>query len=154
MKKEFKVYDKKNKRFISSDLVAVNGDGDVYLYSGGIEEDGYIEETFDMELLEYSGKKDMNGTKLYKGDIVRVELDEYLDYYATGVDLPEKTLIGVVVIRPSTGARLLVKKISPSGTLGISKGGIIRIKQDRDIRIGHILTNPELLEEDCEVKEK
>lgn len=154
MKKEFKVYDKKNKRFISSDLVAVNGDGDVYLYSGGIEEDGYIEKTFDMELLEYSGKKDMNGTKLYKGDIVRVELDEYLDYYATGVDLPEKTLIGVVVIRPSTGARLLVKKISPSETLGISKGGIIRIKQDRDIRIGHILTNPELLEEDCEVKEK
>ena len=149
MKNEFIAYDKKNKRFIASDLVAVNGDGDVYLYNRGIEEDGYIHEVFNIEILDYSGKKDRNGTKLYKGDIVKAELDECDDDTPPAYTaLPEKTIIGVVVIRPSEGAKLFVKKIIPKDVPGIAIGRTMRIDQNQDIRIGNIYTNPELLEEE------
>jgi len=147
MKNEFIAYDKKNKCFIAPYDVAVNGEGEVFLFGRTAEADGYISEVFHIEILEYSGKKDRNGTKLYKGDIIRVELDEYTEIAGYHTDLPEKSLIGVVVIRPSEGARILIKKIIPKDVIGITKGRTLRIKQDRDIRIGHIYTHLELLEE-------
>lgn len=75
MKNEFIAYDKKNKRFIASDLVAVNGDGDVYTL-GEDASKGYVHKVSNIEISEYSGKKDRNGVKLYRGDIVKAELDE------------------------------------------------------------------------------
>ena len=155
MKNGFKAYDRRNKRFIAEDLVAVNGDGEVFLYHGGIEEDGYVEEVFNIEIMEYSGKQDRQGAKLYRGDIVKAELEETDDDTSPRfVTLPPKTIIGVVVIRPSEGAKLLVKKITPKGISGISIGRTLRIDQSRDIRIGDIYTTPELLLEESEVKEK
>jgi hypothetical protein len=144
---KFIPWDKKDKVFISPDLVAINGDGEIFSYSGGIGEEGYVDEVFHLELLEYSGKKDRNGTELYEGDIVKANLDEYIDGEECLRNLPEKTIIGVVVIRPSEGAKLLVKKIIPKSSPGITVGRTIRIKQDQDIRIGNIYTDPKLLKE-------
>jgi uncharacterized phage protein (TIGR01671 family) len=147
MKNEFIAYDKKNKRFIHFYRVAVNGLGDVYTL-GEDASKGYVRKVSNIEILEYSGKKDRNGTKLYKGDIVKAELDEYTNTARYHEDLPEKTIIGVVVIRPSEGAKLLVKKIIPKDAPGIAIGRTMRIDQSHDLRIGNIYTKPELLEEE------
>lgn len=123
MLKEFIAWDRKKKCFINSFDVAVNGDGEVYGYGTSESADGYIDEVFHIELLEYCGKKDRNGTKLYRGDIVKAELDECDDDTPPAyIELPEKTIIGVVVIRPSEGAKLLVKKIIPKDAPGIAIG--------------------------------
>jgi len=149
MKNEFIAWDKKRKCFISSYDVAVNGDGEVFLYSRGIEEDGYTHEVFNIAIMEYSGKKDRMGIKLYRGDILKAELaacdDDTPPFYT---ELQGKTIIGVVVVRPSAGARLLVKKIIPKGAPGIAIGSTLRIDQSRDLRIGNIYPNPELLEDE------
>jgi uncharacterized phage protein (TIGR01671 family) len=160
MKKEFIAYNKRNKRFMSSKDIAVKGNGDVLLCEQGIGDYGEMTSEFNgiyddhIEILEYSGKKDRNGTKLYKGDIVKAELPMYEDSYERKEDLKPKTVIGIVVIRPSEGARILVKKVIPEGVAGIRKGRTLRIKQDTDVRIGHIYTNPELVAEDNEGKEE
>lgn len=144
MDNEFKAYDKWNKRFIPSYQVAVNSEGDVYIHESS---EGYTRKVDSIEILEYSGKKDKNGIKLYRGDIVKAMLEEYTDVAEYHEELPEKIIIGVVVIRPSEGAKLLVKKITPKDAPGIAIGRTIRIKQDQDIRIGHIYITPEILEE-------
>lgn len=147
MKNEFIAYDKKEKRFISPYDVAVNGEGEVYKFVRTSDADGYISEVFNIEILEYSGRKDRNGVKLYKGDIVKAKLGKYAGHTPPGYNtMPAKTIIGVVVIRPSEGARILVKKIIPEGVEGITKGRTIRIKEDSDVRIGHVYIKPELLE--------
>ena len=146
MKNEFIAYDKKNKRFIPSYQVAVNSEGDVYLCED--ESKGYTRKVDNIEILKYSGKADKFGVPLYKGDIVKAKLPLCEDPYERKEDLKPKTIIGVVVIRPSEGARILVKKIVPEDPTGIKKGRTIRIKEDSDIRIGHVYTNPELLEEE------
>jgi len=146
MKNEFIAWDKKKKCFMPSYQVAMNGEGEIYI-SPGRGYGFYLEVGNRIEILEYSGKKDRNGTKLYKGDIVKAELPMYEYTRITDEALKPKTIIGVVVIRPSEGAILLVKKVVPEDAKGISKGHVLRIKQDRDIRIGHVYTNPELLEE-------
>ena len=149
MKNEFRAYDKKKKCFISPYDVAVNGEGEVYRFIRTEITDGYISEVFNIEILEYSGKKDRNGTELYRGDIVKAELDACDDDTPPAYTaLPEKTIIGVVVIRPSEGAKLLVKKIIPKDAPGIAIGRTMRIDQSRDLRIGNVYITPELLEED------
>ena len=142
MKNEFIAYDKWNKRFVPFYQVAVNSEGDVYMHESS---EGYTRKVDNIEILEYSGKKDRSGTKLYKGDIVKAELPMYEDPYARREDLKPKTIIGVVVIRPSEGARILVKKIIPKDAPGIAIGRGMRIDQSQDLRIGHIYTKPELL---------
>ena len=145
MKNEFIAYDKWNKRFVASYQVAVNSEGDVFMHESS---EGYTRKVDSIEILEYSGKKDRYGTKLYRGDIVKVELDACNDDTPPAYTvLPEKTIIGVVVIRPSEGAKLLVKKIIPKDAPGIDIGRTIRIDQRQDILIGTIYTHPELLEE-------
>ena len=154
MKNEFIAWDEGNKRFIPPSSVAIDGEGVVFLCDGSLVIDGYATDVEDIKILEYSGKCDRNGTKLYKGDLLKVELGEYPDKYSVAEDLCKKEIIGVVTIRPSAGAKLIVKKVSPKGKMGISKGGTLPIDQTRDIRIGHIYTNPELIEEDSEAKEE
>ena len=148
---DFKVWDKNKKRFISPYDVAINGEGEIFMFGRSAEADGYISEVSHIDLLEYSGRKDRNGTKLYRGDIVRVELDA-VDAHSpvTFEGLPEKVIIGVVVIRPSEGAMLLVKKIIPKGAVGIAIGRTLRTDQSQDIRIGDIYTTPELIMEEVE----
>ena len=153
MKNEFIAWDKKRNCFIESNRVAVNGDGEVFIFETLSKVEGYLTEVFDIKILEYSGKHDRNGMKLYKGDIVKVELDESSDRYDK-LDLCEKEVIGVVTIRPSVGAKLIVKKVNPKGEMGISKGGTLSIVQSYDIKIGSIYTNPELIAEDGEGIEK
>lgn len=153
MKNEFEAWDKGNNRFVSPSNVAIDGEGVVFFCTEPLDIDGYITNVADIVILEYSGKHDRNGTKLYKGDIVKVELDE-VNHRMQVEPLQEKTIFGVVVIRPSIGAALLVKKIIPKGVPGIEIGAILRIDQSQDIRIGHIYTSLELLKEDSEAKEK
>jgi uncharacterized phage protein (TIGR01671 family) len=143
MKNKFRAYDKWNRCFIPSYQVAVNSEGDVYVQESS---EGYTRKVDSIEILEYSGKKDRNGVELYKGDIVKAGLNKYTNTARYHEYLPEKTIFGVVVIRPSEGARILVKKIIPEGVVGITKGRVIRIKEDSDIRIGHVYINPEVLE--------
>jgi uncharacterized phage protein (TIGR01671 family) len=143
MKNKFRAYDKWNKRFVPSYQVAVNSEGDVYMHESS---EGYTRKVDNIEILEYSGKTDRSGAKLYRGDILKAELAMRDDTFTFRV-LPKKTIIGVVVIRPSEGARLLVKKIIPKDALGIAIGRTLRIDQSQDLLIGNIYTNPELLEE-------
>lgn len=143
MKNKFIAYDKENKRFINSYNVAVNSEGDVYICEDASK--GYTRKVSNIEILEYSGKKDKYGLLLYKGDIVKAVLPMRESLYDTYKDLKPKTIIGVVVIRPSEGARILVKKVIPKSDVGITKGRALRIKEDSDIRIGHVYTNPELI---------
>ena len=146
MKNEFRAYDKWNKRFVPSYQVAVNSEGDVYMHESS---EGYTRKVDSVEILDYSGKKDRNGIKLYSGDIVKAELDACDDDTPPAYTaLPEKTIIGVVVIRPSEGAKLLVKKIIPKDVPGIAIGRTMRIDQSRDLRIGNVYITPELLEEE------
>jgi uncharacterized phage protein (TIGR01671 family) len=145
MKNKFRAYDKWNKRFVPSCQVAVNSEGEVFVHEGS---EGYTRKVDSIEILEYSGKKDRNGTPLYQGDIVKAMLDEYTDVTEYHADLPEKTIIGIVVIRPSEGARLLVKKIIPNDAHGIAIGRTLRIDQSNDLRIGNIYITPELLEDE------
>ena len=141
MKNKFIAYDKRNKRFIPSYRVAVNGEGEIYI-SQGRGEGYYLKVGNRIEILEYSGKTDCNGVDLYRGDILKVTLPLYDD---RDEDLMPKTITGVVVIRPSEGARILVKKVIPKEDKGITTGRTLRINQERDIRIGHVYTNSELL---------
>lgn len=139
-------YDMWNKRFVPFYQVAVNCKGEVYMHESS---EGYTRKVDSIEILEYSGKKDRNGTKLYRGDIVKAELEAIEeDASRTFKSLPAKTLIGVVVIRPSEGAKLLVKKIIPKDVPGIAIGRTMRIDQSRDLRIGNVYITPELLEEE------
>ena len=150
MMNDFKAWDKNKKQFIPSYLVAVTGEGEIYIRKWRGE--GFCLELGNrIDILEFSGKRDRTGAKLYKGDLVRVELDAMDDYRLSSLKgLPEKVIIGVVVIRPSAGATLLVKKIIPKGVSGIAIGRAIRIDQSQDIRIGDIYTTPELIMEEVE----
>lgn len=148
MKNKFIAWDKEYKSFIPSYQVAVNSQGDVYWCEGDVRK-GYTRKVDNIEILDYSGKKDRNDTELYKGDIVKAELEaQDEDMPPAYENLPAKTIVGVVVIRPSEGAKLLVKKIIPKDAPGIAIGRTMRIDQSQDIRIGNVYITPELLEED------
>ena len=153
MKNEFIAWDEGNKRFIPPSSVAIDGEGVVFLCDGSLVIDGCATEVEDIKLLEYSGKHDRTGVKLYKGDIVKAVLLECADKF-DDFDLCKKEIIGVVTIQPSAGAKLIVKKVFPKHALGIVKDGTLHIDQTSDIRIGNIYTNPELIEEDSEAKEE
>ena len=150
MRNEFIAWDEENKCFIPSYQIAVNSEGGVYMH---LDSEGYTRKVDGIEILEYSGKHDGNGVKLYKGDIMKAELLECADRF-DDFDLCKKEIIGVVSIQPSAGAKLIVKKVFPRHARGISKGGTLPIDQTRDIRIGHIYTNPELIEEAKEEEEE
>jgi hypothetical protein len=58
MKNKFSAYDKWNKRFVPSCQVAVNSEGDVYMHESS---EGYTRKVDNIEIMEYSAKKDRNG---------------------------------------------------------------------------------------------
>jgi hypothetical protein len=93
MKKEFMAYDMWNKRFVPFYQVAVNCKGEVYMHESS---EGYTRKVDSIEILEYSGKKDRNGTKLYRGDIVKAELEAIEE----DASRTFKSLIGNVYITP------------------------------------------------------
>lgn len=150
MENKFRAYDKWNKRFVPSCQVAVNSEGEVYMHESS---EGYTRKVDSIEILEYSGKKDRHGISLYRGDIVNAALDVIEeDASRTFKYLSAKPIIGVVVIRPSEGARLLVKKTIPKDAQGIAIGRTLRIDQSQALRIGNIYINPELLEDEVPKK--
>ena len=70
---KFKAWDKKEKRWLLEFDFAISGEGEVYLYTQGISEDGFIRLTEDLEIVEYTGKKDKNGEEIYMGHILKYE---------------------------------------------------------------------------------
>lgn len=76
---KFRAWDKVNKAFMSSEEFAIH-DGDVMGLRYGNEMDDVL--TDQVELMQYTGLKDINGVEMFDGDVVEVNIQEYvLGYY-------------------------------------------------------------------------
>ena len=80
---KFRAWDKENKAFMPSEGYAIC-DGDVMGLRYGNEMEDVL--TDQIELMQYTGLKDMNGVDIYEGDIVRFDtnvqiLESEVTYY-------------------------------------------------------------------------
>lgn len=101
----------------------------------------------DVELLQFTGMKDMNGKDIYEGDILRLSRNEPKTYI-----YDDKDNLKSKIIMPKT-----VTETAPvtndAGTFGVSVKGVFLTLREVDKGqqnievIGNVHENPELLEE-------
>ena len=70
---KFKAWDGQQKRWLLEFDFAISGDGEVYLYTRSISEDGFFHLAADLGIVEYTGKTDKEGNEIYAGDILKCE---------------------------------------------------------------------------------
>ena len=146
----FSAWHHKEKRWLNDFDVAINGEGVIFLYSGGIEEDGYINQTDDVEIVRYTDKQDKNGKRIREGDLMLVVLPIVTyesSYYIESEEDKAKRIYGEVRIRLCGGPGLLIRKIIPEGQPGLKIGGFLKIHAGKDEIIGNKFENPKLLSE-------
>ncbi len=114
---KFRAWDKENGCWASIDSIALCDDGSVAYLVSADGEPPYLEE--DVEIMQYTGLKDMYGRDIYEGDIVKNEYGKVTDIQYD----PRSAAFGV-------GDYYF-------GTIG--SGKILEV-------IGNIFENPELLE--------
>lgn len=102
----------------------------------------------DLELMQLTGLKDMNGVHIFEGDIIRIDYRVITGGYAGEYETDEGFYIGEVCFVPSTGYGLKnVIKHSDSEYAPTKRASLNRIVQSRSIVLGNIHQNSELLKQ-------
>ena len=73
---KFRVWDVKNKRFLNSSDIAINGNGNLLITDSGWYENFENQNSSDYVIQQFTGEYDKNNKPIYEGDVVKCERPE------------------------------------------------------------------------------
>lgn len=100
-------------------------------------------EVENIEIMQWTGMKDIKGVEIYEGDILKCTSGIYTNLGATGTGEYEETIKQVIWKDDSWGTRVISSNLTSKGA---EKSGLVISAKYAEI-IGNIYENPELLED-------
>jgi uncharacterized phage protein (TIGR01671 family) len=89
MNKEFRAYDTENKYFVDPSQYFIELDGSIWFNLGDDEGgDNLIDQSFKLEIMQWTGLYDRNGVKIFESDALRFA-DKWEWYRASGATKEE-----------------------------------------------------------------
>jgi uncharacterized phage protein (TIGR01671 family) len=146
---KFRAWDKKNKKFIDSRFWVCFYDTPPSVIISNVPQNEQPDPK-DIELIKYTGRKDINNKEIYKGDIIKgtyKEFDMHVDGF--GRDLPRcpkchpetpPKIVSDIYIVEFEGGSFYLQRHPVKGKFDFNY-------HDRIEVIGNIYENPELLKE-------